>query len=702
MIDSPGHADFNNEVASALAVTDGVFLVVDVCEGIRVQTEATLKQAVTCGLGIALVLNKIDRLIIEQRLETSEASNRIRTIIDQVNALLLRLGSSTKLSFAQGNVIFGSAKFAWLASRTTLDALGLNKFGLKAIMAVYLACDDLNGDPAQLLKALESLPDSAFKKMVLAGAESLAKKNTDSILSHGAIIRATLGAAMPAADALLELARTALPSPRDSAPVKARLLMDEELHSAEIRTAVQNSDAKAPAIVLVAKLVALPGTSKQLCGLGRVFAGELSAETRLYEAGKESKKTHKILRLVRFGVREVSSCKRAGPGDVVGIVGLNDDLEAPATLTSTLDIAPFRQLNTSVTAKPVVRYAVMLKDQTKRNQLAKALAFLTKTDHAVKMAHTSEKETVIACASSLHASVCEARLNELVGSQSIELRCASVSLAETVTTRSTGPYDGGSCLAKTTNKLNRIYVAAQPLETLELGIELASCKSDKTAILAAAGWTKAKLRKVWAISDSGSLLIDGSSQIPHLAEFKDPAVAAFEQLTKSGPLSGSVVVGVMLIITDALIHAVAAQRRGPALQHAALRAMTAALLTAQPALLEPIYHMEIQLIPRDALRGILDTLRDRDATILDCQDSQIQALVPVVESLSTPNYPDDLTDALKAAARGRLQNPICRLEKWQLVRRRNSKRETELIDHTRNRLGLPRDIRTAESFMDRL
>lgn len=98
LIDSPGHMDFCSEVSTASRLSDGGLVLVDAVEGVHIQTHAVLRQAWIEKLTPCLVLNKIDRLIVELKLSPLEAYNRLQRIVHEVNSIVSTYKSEKYLS----------------------------------------------------------------------------------------------------------------------------------------------------------------------------------------------------------------------------------------------------------------------------------------------------------------------------------------------------------------------------------------------------------------------------------------------------------------------------------------------------------------------------------------------------------------------------------------------------------------------------
>ena len=88
LIDTPGHIDFSSEVSTASRLCDGVLVVVDAVEGVCTQTINVLRQAWLERLRPILVLNKLDRLIVELKLSPIEGHHHLVRLVEQVNAVM--------------------------------------------------------------------------------------------------------------------------------------------------------------------------------------------------------------------------------------------------------------------------------------------------------------------------------------------------------------------------------------------------------------------------------------------------------------------------------------------------------------------------------------------------------------------------------------------------------------------------------------
>ncbi len=123
LIDSPGHVDFCSEVSTAARLSDGAFVVVDAVEGVCIQTHAVLRQAWEEKVSMTLVINKIDRLILELRLTPLEAYERLVSIVAHVNMIVSSFRSEKFISEADSVLAYEDAKAAGSAAAGEEDGV---------------------------------------------------------------------------------------------------------------------------------------------------------------------------------------------------------------------------------------------------------------------------------------------------------------------------------------------------------------------------------------------------------------------------------------------------------------------------------------------------------------------------------------------------------------------------------------------------
>lgn len=84
-IDTPGHPNFSDELSASLRLADAALVVVDVVEGMTFYLEKQIQMCMKLHKPMVLILNKIDRLVLELKLPPNDAYHKIRHTIDEFN-----------------------------------------------------------------------------------------------------------------------------------------------------------------------------------------------------------------------------------------------------------------------------------------------------------------------------------------------------------------------------------------------------------------------------------------------------------------------------------------------------------------------------------------------------------------------------------------------------------------------------------------
>ncbi|CAF1672829.1 unnamed protein product, partial [Adineta ricciae] len=638
LIDSPGHVDFSSEVTAALRVTDGALLVVDAVSGVSVQTETVLRQALSERVQLTLVINKVDRCILEQKLEPEELYQKLSGIVARCNALIATYRSTDDAIYSDehfnpklGNVAFASGKHGWAftipqfatflaekakttkekyldrlwgesyyssmnkkwlsyeQSRSTDDAKrGFTQFILQPLYQILNACAELNMSEVRTILSKIDIKIPADKL-------------DETLLDSKTIMSNVMKRWLPASEAMLHLIVLHLPS-----PVQAQVYRIQHLYEGpqddQVACAMKACDPKGDVMIYISKKIPAQDGSRFLC-FGRIFSGTIVSGATVRILGPDfrpgSNSDLQIKNVTSVGVMVGDRCISMGSvpaGNVVALTGIDKCLLKTATVTTNTEAHNFRVMKFSVS--PVVRVAVDVKDPTDHAKLVDGLKKLIQADSLVQVLNENGQQ-VIAAAGELHLEICLADLEKTHARCPLKVATPIVTYRETITAESRQV-----AFTKTTNKHNKFFMRAVPLEEgLADAIESGriSSKQDpkqRSKILVEEfGWDLAATKKIWAFGpfDNGpNILVDATKSVDGLSNIQDAVVSAFQWTTQEGVLASENLRGVRIELLDCEIHRDSAHRRPDQLIPAIRRCLLASMHMAQPRLLEPIFLVDIE------------------------------------------------------------------------------------------------------------
>merc|ERR1739844_62898 len=284
------------------------------------------------------------------------------------------------------------------------------------------------------------------------------------------LMKAVMRKWLPAGDTMFQMITVHLPSPVTAQKYRADQLYEGPLDD-EACVAMRNCDPNGHLMMYISKMV--PTSDKgRFYAFGRVFSGKIATGQKVrimgpnYIPGKKSELWIKnIQRTVIMMGKYTEQVADVPAGNTCALVGVDQYLLKSGTIATADDAHTIKTMKFSVS--PVVRCAVEPKNSADLPKLVEGMKRLAKSDPMV-LCYTEESgEHIIACSGELHMEICLQDLqNDFMGTE-VKVSDPVVSFRETCAGKSSQ-----TCLSKSANKHNRLFVEAEPLGTeLALAID---------------------------------------------------------------------------------------------------------------------------------------------------------------------------------------------------------------------------------------
>ena len=510
LIDSPGHVDFSSEVASALRVCDGGLLVIDVVEGVCTQTYTVLRQSWEEGVKLVLVLNKVDRLINELRMEPMDAYKYLMGIIEHANAIISGFYFETYGSDQvedeeqsyffipeKGNVAFASAIDRWGFTLREFAKIYSKKmaFNPKALCSCLWGEYYYNPKAKKVVKKpfspkaepmfvqfilnpiwklhntiLNSKSQEKVAKMLEQVNVSVTQRELKYLQSDPMMtLQAAMNSWLPLDKSVLAMITMFLPSPVQAQNKRTSLLAPNLFDkNPDIFGAVQHCSSEGPFSAFISKMMPIdpevhvtrvPGDTSQhdsLIAFARVFSGTINPNSPICVVDNKGDVFECIVSHIYILMGQyLIPVEVATAGNIVGLGGLQDIVLKTATISSDPNCPSFTPI--SLKATPIVKVSVQPKYLHEMNNMVQGLKLLHRSDNSVEYFVQENGENILAVCGEVHLQRCIKDLEEAFAKVEVEVSEPIVSFRETVAT-------GGKTVTDVTpNQRCSITVKAYPI-----------------------------------------------------------------------------------------------------------------------------------------------------------------------------------------------------------------------------------------------
>ncbi|MEZ4272287.1 MAG: elongation factor G [Myxococcota bacterium] len=588
IIDTPGHVDFTVEVERSLRVLDGAILVLCSVGGVQSQSITVDRQMKRYGVPRLAFVNKMDRTGADPFTTTKQLREKLK-----LNAVMVQLPIGTGEEFT-GVIDLVSMKAYYnegeKGERVRVEEIpaGYEEKAEEKRHEMLDALTMFNDDLMEKMLEEEEIPESLIHRAIHDGVQSLQ------------LCPVFMGSAFKnkSVQALLDAVNRYLPSPLEAVNTRATTVKTGE--PVELVP-----DPKLPLVALAFKI-----TDDQFGQLTytRIYRGTLQKGESIVNA--RTGKKLRVGRLVRMHSDSRENIESATAGDIVAMIGV--DCASGDTFCS--EGSELVSCESMHIADPVISLALKAKDNDSTTKMGKALQRFMKEDPTFKVRTDEESgETIISGMGELHLEVYIERMKReykadvVVGAPQVNYReCINGTTSYDYTHKK---QTGGS------GQFARVAGNVAPL-SVETEEDFEFVNNIRGGV------------------------------IPQ--EFIPACEKGFRDVMEEGPLAGFPMVKVQVSLEDGKTHDVDSSEM--AFRIACRAALKEAIRKANPGLLEPVMHVEVET-PTEFQGTVIGDLSSRRGVVAGTEVREdvtvINAQVPLREMFG---YSTDLRSSTQGKA----------------------------------------------------
>lgn len=461
---------------------------------------------------------------------------------------------------------------------------------------------------------------------------------------------------LPLHDAVLDMTVKNCPSPVEAQKYRIPRIWKGKIDS-KIGRAMLECDDTGPTVVCITNAQIDPKVGA--VATGRLFSGSVKAGDSVCLVGVD--KEYIVQQVSMYMGQYKEAVTQITAGNIAALTGL-DLARAGETLVDAKHkqgMVPFKQMK--YVSEPVITVAIEPRMPEDLPRLGEALNRISVEDPNLAI-DINEKtgEYLLSGMGELHVETAIKFLKEYSGGIEITASNPTADYRETVTTK------GLTVMAKSPNKQNCLWAQVEPRED--------------------------DVQNVLASDAHENVLVDSTRNVEHLSEVKESIVSGFHWACKTGPLCEQHMRRVKVKLTNAKISEDPALRESQQITRATSRAIMGSFLTAKPAILEPVYKIEMST-PTQWFGTCTNIITHRRGKIQNTQHRGTNAIItgyiPVAETVG-------LSAEIRSATSGHAfwQSTF---DHWQKIPESIAK---EIVKQIRTRRGLPLEIPKPDKFID--